>query len=249
MDLFDTLPYEILWKILKLVMASDVAVELDIVSLKRDCMEFSTELYGYSGSETCRNEALVERHKKCRHEPYKDWAMVTGTCHLFRRTGKEAFFSTKNFIIYPRTLVTMIRGTVEKMTPADQALAINTIRHVIVPLGHSSSHVLIPRFASLPRLQSLHLLFRIGALVCREAVTLLNPNCVWRPCPDEFARLLKALGLRLDKRQIRYNSENFDYLSSYMQTQSYPTLKALITQKEKKVVELLGVSNTYELPA
>jgi len=62
-------------------------------------------------------------YKVSQRELYKDWAVATGTSHLFRRLGKEAFFSTKNFIIYPNTLVAMIRGKVDKITLADQALA------------------------------------------------------------------------------------------------------------------------------
>ncbi len=134
-----------------------------------------------------------------------DWLCVTQTCTRFRALGLQTFFLQKTFVISPPTLLKLADGLLDGFLPCFtayyQEVAVEHIRHVIVPASGSADIIRLPRYRLLPRLRKLDILLSAsdsnGQISVRDGV-------VWRESTAEIIEFLRELGLTLDEFAVRF---------------------------------------------
>lgn len=96
-----------------------------------------------------------ERHSS-QKEHRLDWLAVNGTSRQFRTCGKEAFFSSKIFIVTPRCLQHLQDCSSGFLSAPVKALLLKKARHVIAPLSDAGLVVQLNRLTAYHAFTALH---------------------------------------------------------------------------------------------
>ena len=153
------IPNEILTIILKKVMFSDEPMDLTEFVTHPAMREKHPRFYQLDlkrkscTCSLCQWMSRVQGYACCLCSPYpcypcipphqvghlKDWVIANGVSKNFREVGKEAFFSSKTFIIPPLLLRQLHQRRIVGLSPGDSTLLFQRCEHIIYPTRCSGS--------------------------------------------------------------------------------------------------------------
>ena len=253
----DTLPGEVLTKILTFTMASDTPVYfwLYLQSSRnreylRAGMEESLKSQAYWFQRSSRSPALPANQV----EHHSDWCIATSVSRRMRESGVPAFFRHKTFIVPPDMLADLQES---KIRVSIIGCAVDRIENIMVPIDNftlASNFIILPRYHHFTRLKTLTI--QAGSSV-RRILDSQSFHGAWSieptlyPLPEELLDMLARLGLRLSETELRLVARNIDVsevdsLIKNMERNVYPFLRLFIWRRaESEDLELSNLGPRY----
>ncbi len=241
------LPDELLQKILKFAMLSESPFYLD--EFLRASQE--AEHNRVNGKNETANRGLSRTSGKSTSDNLYDcldatqqihlldWRLINGTCKRFRQLGKEAFFSSKTFLMDPFQAEKLQNLQITRLSAEDQEAALKYILSVVflVWINESpSSFLRLPRRVSaFRRLAYLGHCFgyRKGESIDRITEAMLNA----RTAPSHFVDALASIGCPVDDIQIQvltYPGSAWTYHEAALRSRVYPVFEVIARAKAKR---------------
>ena len=224
----DSLPAELLQKILDFVMLCDTPLCLD---------DFS------NAAKKRRNQSvefgLLDAHlEKGQQSHLQDWRLVLGTCKRMRQIGLKAFFTTKTFAMTPSTFEQLQKRQIVGLSIDHQEEAINSMKSILLAfssVGLASSFLKLPRlistFQAIARLDIL-----LGMHGGKSFETIIETSQEFSRYEPELTNALASIGtplhgvevtvrISLDPK-LNYSDTNWSYLAASLRDHVYPFLEA-----------------------
>lgn len=138
---FETVPHEIISRILAYTMASTSPLHLQhFLDLGQKTHNHDPTYDNYDVDYHFRSHLLSRDWWFAQLDPsqkdhFLDWLLINGTCQRFSSLGKALFFSEKTFIISPALLRNLEEKKVRNLTVAATNRASSLITSVIVPIS------------------------------------------------------------------------------------------------------------------
>ena len=200
----DTMPGEILTKILTFTMASDTPVYFWLLQLARN-----GESHKGGIQRSFRPRAYLfprilwgSTLSADQDEHYSDWRIATSISRRMRKSGIPAFFREKTFLVRHNMLADLIEGEYRSST---YDMAVDMIEKIVVPIGDFKDPV---RFIALPKY---HFFTQLKTLTIDAgwSIRRIRDNQTWStgttryPPPKELLDLLACCGLRQSETELR----------------------------------------------
>ncbi|KAL8703326.1 MAG: hypothetical protein Q9201_003490 [Fulgogasparrea decipioides] len=230
----NSLPTEILDKIITLVISNDTPVHLEYLMEKaKDLTAF--DLFGKTPHNTTKLDRFQLAHQR-------EWVFVNSVNRSWRFTGQKAFFNQKTFVITTSLMRSLAAGHHKLLTSPDHSFNIlEDIRHVIAPMssyGAASNFLTLPHYNAFSNLQSVDILtfVRMNDILCDYC----NPG-YWAYSanqePDrELMECLAGIGFRVNQLEIRQRCIPARLRGAHMQQLQkdvFPYLRFVSSQKAK----------------
>ena len=238
----DSLPGEVLTKILTFTMASDTPVYFWLYlrasrireSLRAE-MENSLISQSHWSSRSSRSPTLPANQL----EHHSDWRIATSVSRRIRESGIPAFFREKTFIVPPDMLADLQES---KIRASNFDKAVDRIENVMVPIDSfitAANFIALPKYHHFTRLKTLTV--EAGSSV-RRILDSQSFHGAWStgprryPLPEELLEMLARLGLRLGKIELMLVAKTRDVsevnsLMMDLERNVYPVLRLLIWRR------------------
>lgn len=233
----DTLPGELLSKILTFAMASDVPVYFWLfMNFTRDVRSHTNKgghMFPSQPTGAFLHDVSLPENQK---EHYLDWRIVTSISHDLRSYGEPAFFHSKTFII-PPTMLRVLQDSKARSSNFD--MAIERIQHIAVPVSNfvnGSDFITLPKY---------HFFTRLSTLTIRapDSTGRILDAYAWdrqwpRETPMELLELLRRLGLRVDRIEVKLvviekEEDEVPLCIDNLERGVYPLLRTLVRRRAK----------------
>ena len=246
----DCLPDELLQKILEFAMLSESPVYLDeFLRASQEAQhnrvgekpsgknETTNSLSHTSGVST--SDTLYYCLDATQHIHLRDWRLINGTCKRFRRLGKEAFFSSKTFLMHPSQAEKLQKLQVTRLGAEDQKAALKYIISVVFlvwTVESPSIFLTLPRRVSAFRRLAHHgyiFGYRKGESIDGITRAVLDA----RTAPSHFVDALASIGCPVDDIQIQvstYPGSAWSNHEAALRSYVYPVLEVIARAKAKK---------------
>ncbi len=244
------LPDELLQKILEFAMLSESPLYLDeflrasqeaehnrVRDISEGKNEIANSLDRTSGKSTSDN--LYDCLDATQKIHLRDWRLINGTCKRFRQLGKEAFFSSKTFLMEPFQVEKLQSLQITRLSAEDQETALKYILSVVFliwTVESPSPFLTLPRRVSaFRRLARLGCVFGYRKGESIDGITRAMLDA--RTAPSHFVDALASIGCPVNDIQIQlltFPGSMWRYHEAALRSDVYPFLEVIARAKAKK---------------
>lgn len=244
------LPDELLQKILKFAMLSESPFYLDEFLRASQEAEHKRVRETSNGKNETANSLSRTSGKSMSDNLYdcldatqqihlRDWRLINGTCKRFRQLGKEAFFSSKTFLMDPYQAEKLQNLQVIRLSAEDQEAALKYILSVVFlvwTMESPSAFLRLPRRVSAFR-RLAHLGHCFGYPKGDPIDGITEAMLDARTAPSHFVDALASIGCPVDDIQIQvltYPGSAWEYHEAALRSRVYPVLEVIVRARAKK---------------